>query len=436
MHKEQVVVFGHPGIVELVNVGTGPIRGFNEMDKILYVVSGGTLYSVTKDLVVAPLGRNGNRDSPVSMDNNGTQLVITNGVNGYIYSVATSFGLISDPDFNPAETVTFFDERFLFDWKDTNKFFCSEILDGTSYDALQYASAETRPDNVVAVVLNKQVLLVFGTKSTEPWQNVGAANFPFERVPGVMIERGLAAPHATAKDDNSVFFLGDDRVFYRLDGVSPVRISQHGLEREWQKYKTVSDAFCFSYAWNGHKFISLTFPSANVTVHYDIATGLWHDRESRDINGRSLGRWRGNCGIEVFDKVLVGDAVSGSVGFLSDATYDEFGTTVQMIATSPPLHDDLNRTFIGNFQMDLQTGVGVTSGQGSNPQAMLRISRDGGFTFGESQRYRSMGKIGQYLKRLKWLRLGQAREWVFEITISDPVNRVIAGAYVDGFAGK
>jgi hypothetical protein len=88
------------------------------------------------------------------------------------------------------------------------------LLDGTSYNALVFASAETRPDNVKAVVLLKQILLVFGETTIEPWQDIGAANMPLERVPGVVIERGLAAPRAIAKEDNTAFFLGEDRRFY------------------------------------------------------------------------------------------------------------------------------------------------------------------------------------------------------------------------------
>jgi hypothetical protein len=127
--------------------------------------------------VATDLGGSVSGTGPVSMDDNGTQLVITNGTNGYLYSHARLY-LITDVDFNAADTVQFFDQRFYFDWKNTNKFFGSDLLDGTSYNALVFASAETRPDNVKALVLNKQILLVFGDTTIEPWQDIGAANMP------------------------------------------------------------------------------------------------------------------------------------------------------------------------------------------------------------------------------------------------------------------
>jgi hypothetical protein len=300
---------------------------------------------------------------------------------------------------------------------------------------LVFATAEARPDNVNAVLLNKQVVLVCGDDSIEPWQDIGAANMPLQRVPGIVIERGLAAPRATSKEDNSVFFLGEDRRFYRLDGVTPLGISTPALEAEWQGYSSVSDTHCFSYPWNGHKFVVVNFITANRTFVYDISTGLWHERESWDVNGRSLGRWLGSCHLTCYNKELIGDAFSGRVGYLSATTYDEFGTTTQALMISPPIHSDRKRLFISRLEVDVEAGVGNTSGQGENPQWMLRSSKDGGRTWGTRQQWKSAGKIGANRTRLRWLRLGQARERVFELTTTDPVKRTLIAVNGDGYPG-
>lgn len=433
--KTDVAVFGHPGIVDFATCGIGPVRGAHKMGGVAYVVSGQRLYSVSSTGVAVDLGGAISGTSPVTMDDNGTQLAITNGTNGYLYSVALGFTLITDVDFNAAETVQFFDQKFYFDWKGTNKFFGSDSLDGTSYNALVFGAAETRPDNVKALLLLKQILLVFGDNSTEPWQDIGAANFPLERVPGVVIERGLAAPRATAKEDNTAFFLGDDRRFYRLDGVTPMGVSTPALDAEWQNYSTVSDAFCLSYPWAGHKFIKLTFPTANKTFGYDISTGYWHERESDDINGRSLGRWVGNCALPCYDKILIGSGFSGKIGYLDASTYSEFGVNTRGLATSPPIHSDRKRLFMSRFELDVEAGVGIATGQGSNPQWMLRVSNDGGRTYGSHQTWRSAGAIGANRTRLRWLRMGQSRERVLEVTTSDPVKRTIIAAHGTGYAG-
>jgi hypothetical protein len=433
--KTPVALYGAPGTVTVVTCGAGPIRGMHIMGGLLYVVSGQRLYSVTSTWVATDVGGNITGTGVVSMDDNGSELVIVNGTNGYLYSTTIGFVLISDADFNAANTVAFFDQRFVYDEAGTNRFFISASLDGLSYDSSQIASAESRPDNVVAVVLNSQVLYVFGERSIETWQDVGAANFPFERVPGGVVERGIAAALATAKEDNTIFFLGDDRIFYRIDGLTPKRVSTHAIEAEWQGYATVTDAFAIAYTFAGHKFVALTFPVENTTWVHDVSTGLWHERESWDINGTSLGRWRGSSSIAFAGKSLIGDAFSGEVGYLDADTFTEFGNTIRSYAISPPIHSDRQRVTNSRFELDIEAGVGLITGQGSDPQIMMKYSDDGGRTWSREM-WRSMGAIGEYKTRCRWLRLGQARQRVYQIAISDPVKRTIIAAHVDLEVGQ
>ena len=429
--KAQVAVFGAPGIVEFSSLGSGPIRGFVNLGGLLYVVSGGTLYSVTSAGLATELGGTITGSQVVSMDTNGTQIIIVNGVSGYIYTVIGGLQLITDTDFFAANTTTFFDQRFVFDKADSNQFFICESLDGTSYDPLAIASAEARPDNVKAVILNQQVLLVFGDKTIEPWQDVGAPNFPFERVPGVVVERGLLAPYAIAKADNTIFFLGENRVLYRLAGLTPQRVSNHAIETEWRNYTVVSDAHLFAYHFNGHEYVVVTFPSQPSTWVFDISSSLPHERVSWDLNNNSYGRWRGNCHINIYDKELIGDAFTGKIGYLDNTTYTEFGNTIQGNATGVHINSDRKKLFCSNFELDIESGVGLTTGQGSDPQIMLEVSKDGGRTFGSLQKWKSMGALGAYQQRLKWYRLGKGYDYVFRVTISDPVKRTIIAAHAD-----
>lgn len=433
--KTQVALLGSPGVVQLANIPDSPVRGINTMAGVLYAVCGTTLYSVTSAGVATALGGAVSGSGPVSMDNNGTQLCIVNGTNGYIYSVSGGFTLISDADFNAAKTVRFFNQRFVFDETGTGRWFISGTLDGTAFDALEFTTAESRPDNVMAIEVGQQILYVFGEKTIEPYQDVGAANFPFERIPGGLIERGLAASLCVAKEDNSIFYLGDDRVFYRLGGTQNQRVSDHGAEWAWEKYRVVSDAFAFGWSMAGHKFITVTFPTENVTWEFDISTGIWHERESRDGNGNSLGRWRANCYADAYDKKLIGDVFSGKIGYLDSETYTEFDNTILGYATAPPIHNDRHNLFHSRFEMDVESGVGIVSGQGSDPQIMLDYSDDGGRTFSGRQMWRSMGSGGQFRKRLRWLRLGRSRSRIYRATISDPVRRTVIAAHVDAKPG-
>lgn len=433
--KTQVALLGCPGVIQFADLSGTSIRGADVMGGVLYAVCGTTLYSVSSTGAVTALGGAVTGSDPVSMDNNGTQLCIVNGTNGYIYSVSGGFTLISDADFNAAKTVKFFNQRFVFDETGTGRFFISQSLDGTSIEPLEFTTAESRPDNMMAIGVSQQVLYAFGEKSIEPYQDVGAANFPFERIPGAVIERGLAASMAVAKEDNSLFFLGEDRIFYRLNGQQIQRISNHAIETAWQSYRVISDAIAFAYTWAGHKFVTLTFPTENKTWEFDITTGLPHERESWDENSNPLGRWRANCYVEAYGKQLIGDTFSGKIGYFDASTYTEFGNTVQALAIAPPIHSDRHRVFHSRLEMNIEAGVGIVSGQGSDPQFMLDYSDDDGHTFSSRQMWRSMGAGGKFRKRLRWLRMGQSRSRMYRVTISDPVRRTILAAHVDAKPG-
>lgn len=430
--KSQVVMFGAPGLQARGTAGYGPIRGLHVMNNVLYAVSGNSLYSINNLFNATLLGSGIAGDSVVAMADNGFQVCIVNGISGYIYDTDTStFSQITSANFYPANTVTYFDGYFIFDRIGTNFFFWSAINDGLSYDSLDFASATVDSDFVIGVLNQQQNLLIFGQKTIETWYDTGNNDAPFQRYNGATVERGCAAPLSIIKEDNSVFFLGNDRIAYRLDLPLPKRISTPAIEQEWQTYSTVSDCFVFKVTFDGHKFLFWTFQSANATWVYDIETSLWHERMSFATNGSSLGRWRGNCS-EVFNnETIIGDAFGNQIGALSSYVYTEYGSQIIGQLISSPIHNDRLRNFMSVFELDCEVGVGTTTGQGSDPQIMLDWSDDGGRTFKTLQIWKSLGRIGEYLTRLRWTRLGQFRQRILRVTVSDPVRRTIIAAHVD-----
>lgn len=440
--KTQVSLHGVPGIATFASAGTGPIRGGILLGGLLYVVSGPWLYSITNASipVVTQLGGQILGSGVVSMADNGDEIMIVNGSNGFVYDTTSGFRIVTDTDFDAAKTTDFLDGFFLFDRDGTNQVFRSDLLDGTAYEALAFATKESKSDNVQAVLNVKQVLHVLGEKSSELWANAGAAFFPFQRIPGGTIDRGIISPHAHAQEDQTLFLLGDDRIAYKMAGTQLNRVSQHAIERTWQNYTAVSDCFGLAHTWNGHKFIAFTFPTEQVSLGdtgtwvYDISTQLWHERLSYDLNGTPLGRWRGNCVIEAYGKTLVGDSLSGKIGYLDDTVQTEFGDPIYAQAAGSPLSVANKALFTSSFSLDVEAGTGLASGQGSNPQWMLDISDDGGHTWSPQQPWQSSGPLGSFKSRLNWTRLGRTERGgtrVFRVTISDPVKRTIYAADAD-----
>jgi hypothetical protein len=207
-------------------------------------------------------------------------------VGGVVIDPNVQLAQITNPAFSPAYTVIYFDDYFIFDAVNTNEFFISALGDGTQYNALDRSTATAGPDFVLAIVNYHEQLLIFCQRHTEVWYDAGAANFPFQRYDGAFIQRGLASPYAIVKEDNTVFWLGEDGIFYRLNGQQPIRISTFATEHAWQQYPgdAIAQATAFVVTIEGHKLIFLTFPSGPGTWCYDISSGiekpLWHERIS------------------------------------------------------------------------------------------------------------------------------------------------------------
>ena len=424
----RVAVFGSPGLTQFTNVGSGPIRGGIAVNGVAYVVSGSSFYSVNADGTSTLLGGGIIGNANISMDGNSFEIIIVNGTLGWSYLIATaSFVQISDPNFMPANTVCSIHDAFAFDIAGTNQFQISNLLDGRTYSTLNRATAESHPSLVLAVANHRGQLLVYTTTDIEIWQNTGAANFAYAPINGALVDKGILAPLASCFEDEGQFYLGNDFVFYRLAGLQKQRISTFALEAEWRSFLIFNDAICFVYTFRGHKFVTLTFPTANRTFVWDIASSLWHERESYDPRGLTV-RWRGNCAIDCYGKILIGDSQSGQVGFLDKNRYTEFGNPIITQLVLPAIYRGGLMFGMPRFELDMETGVGAVSGQGQFPQVMLDWSDDGGFTFGAPQLWNSIGTIGTTMTRLQWNGLGSSYERYLRLSISDPVKRVFRGA--------
>ncbi len=426
--KTPLTLIGTPGLKLFGTIGDGPIRASHSMGGVWFVVSGADLYSVDPAGTGTLIGSLSAGSNDYQMANNladPQQLFIRAGNFGWIYD-GTTLAQITDADFPGATWVTYADTYFLYgDPTGNGRWGLSASLDGTSYDALDFATAEASSDVLVAGVVDHRDLWLMGEKTIEVWWDSGNADFPYERSPQAFMERGCKAKKSVAQDDNTVFWLGDDLIVYQALAYVPTRISTHAVETAIAGYSNTSTAEAFFYTQNGHKFYVLTF--AEGTWVFDAATGLWHERQSF-----GLPRWRASTYINIYDKHLVGDFQNGKVYELDPDTYDEDGVTIQRRIISPVLSVEARRTTMPHLYLDFATGVGLTTGQGSDPQVMLRWSDDGGDTW-SNEHWRSLGKTGAKKTRVHWNRLGQFGDKgrIFELTKSDPVEFSLLGAHAD-----
>lgn len=427
--RTPVSLIGTPGIASWTGIGSGPIRGKIEMNDVLYVVSGQDLWSVDDAGLGIIKGSGIAGGDLVGMEQNGFEIVIVNGVNVFSYLLsANTLILVPGAGALAADSVTLLNQHFVLEKKGFNQFFVSAVLDGRSYDVLDFASAESNPDKILAVKAYNGLLYLFGRETAELWNYTGSILFPFSSIGGAVVNRGLGAPKAITAEDSGIFFFGNDNCFYRLGGQREARISTHALEALWQSYEVKDDAFCFSFPHEGHKFIYITFPMANATFGYDLATGRWHERASHDYTD-NINRWRATGAVQVYGKVIVGDTNSNRLGIIDRDTYTEFGDPMILRFITPPDYNNGMTISIKSLHLEGQFGVGLSTGQGSDPVAMMRYSTDGGVEW-SAEEQASLGLIGDRRNdEAFWTGLGSADQFVIEISISDPIMRVITGIY-------
>lgn len=433
--KEPAFLNRAPGLKLQTTVGFGPIRGMWSYGGYMYVVSGSQLYKVDSSYTATLIGAVAGT-GPVSMADNGIQLFVACNGPSYIYNANTNaFGPITDSDFPGAVTVSYLDGYFVFNEPNSQKIWVTALLDGTSIDPLDFASAEGSPDGVVGIIADHREIWVFGTNSVEVWYNSGNADFPLSRIQGAFNELGCAAAYSIAKMDNGLFWLGQDArgkgIVYRANGYTGQRISTHAVEWQIQQYGDLSDAIGYTYQQEGHSFYVLIFPQANTTWVYDVATQAWHERAGWH-NG-SFTRHRSNCQVFFNGSVLVGDYQNGNVYAFDLDVYADNGQIQKWLRSwraLPTGQNNLKRTAQHAMQIDLESGVGLNLGQGSDPQVMLRWSDDGGHTW-SNEHWSDMGKIGEYYRRVWFRRLGMTlklRDRVYELSGTDPVKVSIMGA--------
>ena len=361
--KEPAFLNRAPGLRLLANMGDGPIRGMWQFEGSAYVVSGNVLYKVDALWRPTPIGTVSGSPGPVSMSDNGTQLFVACNGPSYIYNRLTNqFKQIDDPDFPGAVTVGYLNGYFVFNEPNSQRLWITELLDGTSIDPLDFASAEGSPDGLVSLLISHREAWLFGTNSVEVWYDSGAADFPLTPVQGAFNEIGCIAAFSVAKLDNGIFWLGADArgrgIVYRASGYTAARVSTHAVEWQIQQYGTLSDAIAYTYQQDGHAFYVLIFPSANTTWVYDVATSAWHERAAF-ING-SFTRHRSNCQMSFSNEIVVGDHEVGNLYAFDLDVFSDDGQPQKWLRSwraLPAGTNDLKRTAHHSLQLDAETGA-------------------------------------------------------------------------------
>ncbi len=411
------------------------VRGLHVMGNYLYSVIGSSIYrtSLTGDSLIMN-GTLLTTTGKVWMANNGTQLMIVDNPYGYILSGKT-LALVSSGDFPAASSLTYQDGYFIISKGDSGQFWISGSYDGNSWDPLDFATAEGDPDKLIVIVSFNRQLWLFGKSTLEIWWNSGDAVFPFERIDGSFKRIGCLAPSSAVEYQGFMAWLDDNRIVRAAQGYEAVRISTDQIEYQFGTYTTISDAIGFIYFQEGHTFYILTFPTEGKTWVYDFSTQLWHTRASNNTDLRH----RPNC-CTIFEGIpIVGDYTNGKLYKYNLSKYSDDGLMLRRIRTVQAILKEKKNIFHDSLEIEFESGVGLSVndpdlGTGTDPQAMLDWSDDGGHTW-SNEHNTDIGVQGTYKTRAIWRRLGRSRDRIYRMKVTDPVKTIIIGAYLEATRG-
>jgi hypothetical protein len=457
-------------------VVTGAIAGTT---LTVSAVTSGTLFvgqtiqgtGVTTQTIITALGTGTGGIGTYTVNNSQTVLSLT------LYALNWTVLPSSDGAFTGGETCDIVDNYFVYNRPASQQFGASGVLSPIS-GSTSFSSKDGSPDNLVALIADHREVYLMGEASSEVWTDVGGNPFPFQRIPGTNTQHGIAAKFSLARFGNSFAYVSRNNrgqaQIMQMNGYIPTRISNHAVENSITN-QYIDDAIAWTYQLEGHEVYVVSFPTLQLTWAYDIASGMWHKWLYTNNDG-TYSRHRGNCCAVFQGMVLVGDYANGNIYELDKQNYTDNGQYVRRLRRAPHLVSDFQRQYFDELQIQFQPGVGTTGlSVGSSrkfigspyiiypnatltvgpmeilylgvanqlnsstpttyPQAMLRFSNDGGSTW--SREYTvTIGQTGKYKNRAIWRRLGMARDRVFEVSISDPVNAVIISANLKATQGE
>lgn len=479
--KEILALLGCPGLTQLVAAPGGgapgfsssmtawpqpssvtnlPVRGLWEMPggqtaiavigSVVYLVGIQTAATSTSFAVLklTKIGFTNTATGPVSIRDNGPGgvAVIVDGPYGYYYVFGSAgsavgpvgtFTRIIDTAFLGADRVAFIDGWWIFNQPGTQVFYTPAQQYGTTFNGSNFALKDSSTDLLIAVIESKEQLWLLGERTTEIWYDAGGQYFAFQRLVGTPLQVGCKAKFSVARfnsegQDGLIWFGRSERgenVIVKTQGLNAEVISTPAFGNEVATYPITSDAIGYSYQEDTHEFYVLIFPTADTTWCYDAQSGYLHKRLGYDPYAAQFHRHRSNAFMNFQGMRIVGDYQNGALYWLTRTAYTDAGWPLLARRRTPHVWDKgaRGRVFMASLQVDINPGVGNAAGLGNNPVATLRISRDGGKTYGN--RFTAfLGKLAQRMTRVMWRRLAFARDNVIDFEIIDPVPRDIAGA--------
>lgn len=373
---------------------------------------------------------------PATISSNGDgglQLFITAGGNGYSYDLNTNVLSAVAALAGIATMGASMDGFGLCLDADSSTVYISDLNDFTTWDPTNFIQRSQAPDPWVSMKVSNKYLYLFGSQTSEPWYNAGTAPIAFQPT-ATVFNFGCAAPWSPTVVGAGVNWLGasanGDNMVLRAEGLTPTPISTPSTELAFDRMAQTFDAIGDSYDDRGHTFYVLSFPFGNQTWAWDEAAPVWCERGEWDGQG-TYDLWKPMFHAFAFGEHRLLNIDGPELFRMSETIYTQAdGAGIRWLRIPPTMISENQRQYFGTLELFIEVGVGLISGQGSDPQVAMSMSNDGGRTYGSPQ-FRSFGAIGEYSKRVRFTRCGSGRKRIFSFYGSDPVPTRIMGAWLE-----
>lgn len=422
-------LLGTPGLEIMRTVEDLGTRGGVKYQNKLYMCVGTSIYQVPSPGNLVYIGTIATFSGYVEMcGNNGNQVFIVDGGNGYIYNTQSGdFVMITDPDF-PINTSTccFLDGYFITNSFGTRQWNLSGLNNGLVWDALQAQNMSYGWDTVQSLKVLKGLLWVMGARNIETWANPGTvtALFPLVQNTNFRFQQGVAAPGSVVQISDMMIWVGNDDLGTKgvmmSNGGEPELISTFYVNQSIQSYQNVSDGRAYFVRENGHDFYAVNFTFDDQSWLFDMTAQYWTEQQMLD-GSRHVVAWCGSLN----NINICGGYNNGNIYQLDQSFYTNAGEVIHRRRITDRFKvDSLQEIKVDALVLDMESGLCLP---GTNPTLFLSVSKDAGKNFGPSIPL-SIGMIGNYINQLQALNLGLTRDLTYALDFYEQFDFVLRDA--------
>lgn len=397
-----------PGIVEF-GVGPGVDRGGINWNGVCYRVMGTKLVRIDSGGAYTEIGDVGGT-TQVTMDYSFTHLSIASNGNLFLYN-GTTLQQVTDPDLGYVVDDVWVDGYFM--TTDGTFLVVTELNDPFSVNPLKYGSSEADPDPIRGLIKIKNEVYALNRYTVEIFDNIGGDFFPFQRIEGAQIEKGVIGTHACCNFMEQLAFVGSGfneapSVYFGVNGQA-IKIATREIDQILQQYTEgqLESCVCESVVDKAHQNLMIHLPDQ--TLVYDgpasqvVGEPIWYTLSS-SLVGNSTYKARNM--VWCYDKWLVGNPTSAQHGYMTDTLASHYGELVGYEFGTTMLYNEGRGVLLHDIELVCLPGRSVL---GDNSTIWTQYSLDG--VSWSQERAISCGAQGQTEKRLVWFQNGTMRNY-------------------------